>query len=202
MRRTVGLMVLAGSVFVPPGAFADTIFQRHDFDSRTPGVQGYFEQNLYLTTAYPGGIFNSVEIVASPYAESAPNLVRPAIEGAALRGQLLLEGTPHFTLATDILFFAVTGPQQEDHPYTISLFDRNGALLDSTTGWIAQGFGFTRQSPDIHAFTFQPGLPGQGLDDLRYTPPVIPEPATLLLTGTGLGAAWWRRRRRTPAQAA
>jgi hypothetical protein len=196
-------MVLGASVLVPSGASADTIFLSHDFDSRTPGIQSYFEQHLSLTTSFgDGGHINPVEIVASANAVSPPNLVKPAIEGGGLFGRFLLNDWTQFTLATDILFFTVTGPQQEDHPYSISLFDRNGALLDSTTGWISQGFGFTRRTPDIHAFTFQPGLPGQGLDDLRYTPPVVPEPTTVLLTGTGLAAAWWRRRRRAAAQAA
>jgi hypothetical protein len=189
-------MVLAGSMLIANGASADTILLTHDFDARTPGVQGYFEQNLYLTTMYPGGVYNSVEIAASPNAVSPPNLVRPAIAGGALQGQFLSGDTPHVALATDLLWLTVTGPQFEDQPYTISFFDRDGALLNSFSGWISQGWGFHRSSPDIHSFVFQPGVPGQGLDDVRYTAPVVPEPTTLLLMGTGLTAAWWRRRRR------
>jgi hypothetical protein len=175
-------------------ASAETIFINHDFDDRTPGVQGYFDRGLSLVTG-PNGVFNSIEIVSTSDAVSPPNVVRAAIAGAPLEGRFMFADTPHFTPATDNLFFSITGIRESVNPYTIRLFDRGGSVLTEFTGNITQGVGFHRFAPDIASFSFQPGDPSHGLDDLRYSPPVIPEPATMLLVGSGLIGAVVRKRR-------
>jgi hypothetical protein len=103
--------------------------------------------------------------------------------------------TPRFTPATDNLFFSITGIRQSVNPYTIRLFDRGGSLLTEFTGHLTQGVGFHRFAPEIASFSFQPGDPSHALDDLRYSPPVIPEPTTMLLVASGLAGAAARQRR-------
>ena len=81
-------------------------------------------------------------------------------------------------------------------PWRLSVFGRDGALIDSQSGAIPVGLGYARLGrPGIASFLFEPGLPLQGLDNVRYETPVVPEPATMLLVGSGLAAAAWRRRR-------
>jgi hypothetical protein len=195
MRRTLALAVLASSIALQP-ASAETIFINHDFDDRTPGVQGYFDRGLYLVTG-PNGVFNSIEIVSTRDAISPPNVVRAAIAGSALEGRFLFADRPHYTPATNNLAFTITGIHESAHPYTVTLFDRGGSILDTFTGTISQGIGFHRLAPDIASFSFQAGDPSHALDDLRYSPPVIPEPATMLLVGSGLLGTAVRRRRTT-----
>jgi hypothetical protein len=193
MRRTLALVVLASSISLGT-ASAETIFINHDFDDRTPGVQGYFDRGLSLLTG-PNGMSNLIEIVSTSDAVSPPNVVRAAISGALLEGRFMFADTPHFTPATDNLFFSITGIRESVNPYTIRLFDRGGSLLTEFTGNLTQGVGFHRFAPDIASFSFQPGDPSHALDDLRYSPPVIPEPATMLLVASGLVGAAARKRR-------
>jgi hypothetical protein len=193
MRRTA-VFLFVGSL-IARAALADPILINQDFDDRSPGVQGFFERGLYLVTSFPGGIFNSVEIVASPDNPwSLPNHVRPALPGGAIEGRFLFADAPHATPATDLLFFGITGPRESAIPYRLSVFNRDGDLLGIASATITQGIGFHRREADIHSFLFEPGDPRHGLDDIRYTQPVIPEPGTLLLAASGLAMGYIRAR--------
>jgi hypothetical protein len=199
MRRTVALLALAGSVLARTASADPIPLIIHDFDDRPPGLQGYFdEQYLNLFSFHQaGGAATWIEIAASPYATSAPNVVKGAHPGWGVLGNFMTDEYPRRTLATQLLFLDITGPTDAASPWRLSIFDRNGALIESHMGRIPVGIGFARGgAPSIASFLFEPGVLSQGLDNVRYETPVVPEPATMLLVGSGLAAAVWRRRRR------
>jgi hypothetical protein len=203
MHRTLALLVLVTCV-MGRTAFADPItFIVHDFDSLPVGVQSFNEQNLSLFTSFDGTVATGIEVAASPFAGSSPNVVRGFVPGSAVLGRFLSTEGPQLTLATRLLFVDITGPTDEANPWRFSIFDREGSLLASQTSFIPVGLGFFRSGgPEIASFLFEPGLPLRGLDNVTYTPPVVPEPATMLLVGSGLAAAAWRRRRQSAARIA
>jgi hypothetical protein len=169
----------------------------HDFDDRPAGLQAYNEQDLSLFTYLDGMVATGVEIAASPFATSPPNLVRGFLPGSGVLGRFLATEGPPATLATRLLFLDITGPMDATAPWRLSIFDREGALMESHTGFTAVGMGFTPVNrPGIGSFLFEPGVPTQGLDNVRYEMPAVPEPTTMLLVGSGLAAAAWRGRRR------
>jgi hypothetical protein len=194
MRQLLGPFVLVCSL-LPRAAAADSVTITHDFDDRTPGVQSYFERNLLLETLLPDGTTLPVDIVSSPDAITAPNFVKPSVDGAGLKGTFVFPATSGLSPEARSVLVTITGPPSTV-PYTLSIFGRDGALLGSTGGTISQGLGFGRREPDIASFVFQPGASWQGLDDIRFTGHVVPEPGTMLLAATGLAAAWRRARAR------
>lgn len=201
MRRIVALLILAVCAAARI-ASADPILIVHDFDDRPLGLQAYNEGDVVLFTWFADTRASGVDIAASPFAVSPPNIVRGFVPGSGVGGDFLSTGTSQqFRLATQVLFMDIVGPMDPASPWRLSIFDRDGALIESQTGSIAQGLGFARRGgPGIASFLFEPGVPLQGLDNIRYETPVVPEPATMLLVGSGLAAAAaFRRRRRGPA---
>ena len=195
MRWVTLLFVLTTSV-LPGTALAEPLtFTIHDFDDRPLGIQTYLERGLFLGSIAGGIVFDTIEIVPTPTLGSPPNAVRPVGSSPSLLGIFRFAETPHFTPAARILFLDVLGFQPGDPPAHIELFDRAGRSLEEAT-FIGGGIGFVRQSPEIASFVFTPGRPGLVIDNVRHTAPVIPEPTTILLMGSGIGAAAWRARRR------
>jgi hypothetical protein len=195
MRRLALLFVLAMSV-LPGTAVAEPLtFTIHDFDDRPLGIQTYLERGLFLGSIAGGMVFDSIEIVPTTALGSPPNAIRPVTPSRSLVGIFRFAETPHFTPAARILFLDVLGFQPGDPPAHIELFDRAGRSLDEAT-FIAGGIGFVRPGPDIASFVFTPGVTTHVIDNVRHTAPVIPEPTTILLVGSGVGAAAWRARRR------
>jgi hypothetical protein len=193
----LSLLFVLGASLLPGTSLAEPLtFTIHDFDDRPLGIQTYLERGLFLGTIAGGMVSDSIEIVPTPTFGSPPNAVRPVTPSSSLIGIFRFAETPHFTPAVQILFFDVFGFQPGDPPAHIELFDRAGRSLLEFTNPISQGIGFVRQRPDIASFVFTPGVSSHVIDNVRHTAPVIPEPGTILLIGSGIGAAAWRARRR------
>lgn len=189
--RTRILLAAFALALLPAAAQADTI----TFDDRPPGVlsaQPYQSRGVQFSSAPP--------IVGAGFANTAPNYLStrgPDLFGS--HGLVVSFVTPLGERAYTTSFdFFVVGPAAA--PYTITPRDHLGNFLtpiDSSelgahyifSGALYGGFILT---------TKQAGI---GIDTLTFGPvqvvPRTPEPATLLLLGTGLagiGAAVRRRR--------
>jgi hypothetical protein len=196
MRRLALLYVVATSV-LPGTALAEPLtFTIHDFDDRPLGIQAYLERGLFLGTIAGGMVFESIEIVPTVAFGSPPNAVRPVTPSQSLVGIFRFAETPHFTPAARILFLEVLGFQPGDPAAHLELLDRGGRSLLELPLLLSGGIGFVRPGPDIASFVFTPGATSHVIDNVRHTAPVIPEPTTILLVGSGVGAAAWRARRR------
>jgi hypothetical protein len=201
MRAAVVLFLLGASVLSRPAAAEPLTFTFHDFDDRQPGIQSYFERGLFLGSVIQDRIFDAVEIVPTPTFGSPPHAVRPVTSSEALTG-IFRDETPHFTPAVRVLFVEVFGIQPGDPPSRLAVLDRAGRTILEVALAISQGLGVARSTPEIASFIFTPGTSSHVLDNVRHTAPVVPEPTTIVLMGSGVALAAWRRRRARASVAA
>ena len=93
--------------------------------------------------------------------------------------------------------FDIVGSSLTQNPfYTVSIYDANGNLIASETGTTDRRVTFSFSSPTIGWFVFFPGGREQGIDNLTFETTTAPEPATLVLLGTGLAGIVAKVRRR------
>jgi hypothetical protein len=107
---------------------------------------------------------------------------------------------------TDLLSFAVVGTQagQTDpwHAVIFGLGDFGGVTspLEIVSGTTDRVVTFLRPQRDIWGLLFVTTSSFEGIDDLTFNTPAIPEPTTLVLVGSGL-VFCARRLRRSRRQA-
>ena len=98
-------------------------------------------------------------------------------------------------LATDNLFADQTGNQ------FVSLFGSIGAPMTNAGGVITLDVGIVGTCGDPMCDTLDAGLPNSSITSGQFVSRKVPEPATLLLTGSGIAVAVRARRRRARAPA-
>jgi hypothetical protein len=214
MKNTIALLALL-ALAVP--VRADLI--RINFDDQPAGWPGWdypgLGINLFSADTYPtrqvGAPLESntaYQIVASPLAISPPNIAQPEYldrinqSGAySDLGGSFRDWLTGRSASTDYVQFWVVSPLS--------------VLTDKADGWEVQFFGpdyntvVDTVTPSIGGDTFvslyRPGGIGmfvlfspthqEGIDDLAFDAPVVPEPGTLLLLVTAAGMLAWHARK-------
>jgi PEP-CTERM motif-containing protein len=172
------------------------------FDDFSPGLQAFrFYQQGFDLSSFDQPNSNagsSFLVVASPAATTAPNIALAA--GDLLHnlvGTFFLPVTPPVLTSlifawTDRLAFSV----EISGTWRAVIYDERFQVLDELTGSGNQQVLFSRGKPDIQYFGLFSTTPEQraGIDTVEFNTPVVPEPGTLLLVGSGVGLLLRRRR--------
>lgn len=193
MRNITFTSVLLLALLAGTPAAAEPIVM--NFDDQVPGtgVTGFFEDGR-------GVSFFAGLVERSPFATSPPNVVTGSLFGGVFFGERRpgAEVDRLGKLWTDLVAFNIVGTTPGESVWVAEVFGDDPAggrlLLDSITGTSDQRVVFSREGPDVDFFTVS--LNGAAVDDFTFNPPVVPEPATLTLVGTGLAATVVAHRRR------
>jgi hypothetical protein len=208
MRRggRLKILTLLAAIAWSTSASADPI--RIGFDDVPTGETrwNYYDSSVGFTlisTVPNGGSGGNFIVSASAQASSAPNIAMPAgrlypsIFLNTLQGRFRALNSPDPGLV-DMVSFRVVGTQAgQAEPWTARIYDFGSTLLDTRQGTTDTLVSFTRPSADIGRLIFvQSARSIEGIDDVSFNPPVTPEPASLLLFGTGMVACAARLRKR------
>jgi len=137
----------------------------------------------------------SFSIVSDTHSVSAPNVARASAALIDLRGDFLLPGGGVAGF-TDFVSWNFTGSYRGQDPWGAFIYGSSGLLLDGFIGFSDQLVSFSRPQRDIARFFVSMGTNTQGMDNLSFNAPQsgspTPEPATLLMLGSGLGLLFRR----------
>jgi PEP-CTERM motif len=194
---SVGLFVLASATSVD----ADPIVI--NFDEQTPGTKApdlYLSLGVFVLGFISGvGVDGSFAIAQTADATSPPNAAFGRRADRDIGAQFLLEGPGFRRLraATDFVSFSVVGTDAgQIDPWRALFYGLNGDVLGTFSGTTNGLVSLRRPAPDIHQFVLFNTESFEGVDDLSFNSPVVPEPSTLILVGSGLIVAVRSVRRR------
>ena len=162
----------------------------------------YLAEGLLLSAFSPHGVTQVFTIRTAADAVSPPNVATgfpsavPGIGGPwpDLKGEFFVS-TGNYGW-TNFLSLNITGSQMGQDPWQVSIFggDSSLSLLGSVMGQNNRLVTFASSGPTIHMFEVFTGVPTQGIDNVTFNAATTPEPASLILLVSGLGAAALRRR--------
>lgn len=143
-------------------------------------------------------------ISESAAAASAPNILISTAETvqSIVTIKFVLPGTTTAG-ATDFVSFVVTDSQSgTGELFSAAAYDISGVLLQTFTGASNDEPLLSFNVMGIHRVEFSESGDLEGIDDLTFETPragAVPEPATMLLLGTGLAGVVTKVRRRSKA---
>jgi hypothetical protein len=205
---TIIFLTLLGSARMAAGDPVRITFD--DLPQGRPGVD-FTPLGLQLISFTAGGPFGfgtttSFDVEPSLVATTPPNVafadsVRiPYLQGTFSAPAPVFRTTPLLSAWTDQLSFSVIS----SGTWRAAIYDDRFHVLDERIGTGSGQVAFSRGTTDIRNFRLFTTTPEQrvGIDTLEFNSPVVPEPGTLLLFGSGVGymlRAQLRKARRSKA---
>ena len=167
----------------------------------------YLNRGVFLTSFIPNPagptIFTEFSIHSAADAVSPPNVAADILRfdpgnPGGLRGDFFIAPNQP-TGWTNMVSFNVTGSQPASAPWTVQFLGSDDTLLGSFSGTSNERVSFSQPVPNIHTFMVFSGSSTQAIDNLTFNPVTTPEPASLVLLGSGLaGIVLGRSRRKRP----
>lgn len=179
-----------------------------DFDSLTTGttVTNQFQSQGVLFSRGSNG--NPV-IITRPasQARSFGNQLHGGRDANGGSGSIIIDfvlpGTSTSTTASNVSFVVFDSQRNTGSSFAAQAFDINGALLETLIGNNSGNTTLSFSVSSINRVIIQRPFDLEGIDDLNFTingtVTAVPEPATMLLLGTGLAgvSAAVRKRRKS-----
>lgn len=203
---TIVFLTLLGSARIAAGdpvriTFDDLPLGRPGVDFTPLGLQ-----LISFTPEEPFGFGTTFDVEPSLMATTPPNVafadsVRiPNLQGTFSAPAPVFRTTPLLSAWTDQLSFSVIS----SGTWRAAIYDDRFHVLDERIGTGSGQVAFSRGTNDIRNFRLFTTTPEQqvGIDTLEFNSPVVPEPGTLLLFGSGVGymlRAQLRKSRRSKA---
>lgn len=217
MSKFIQILVLAVFLYIPTFVKADPIILIDFDDPSPAPLQIYRSLGVEISTILlqpidarcpflldacrVAGTINNIALRTSPSAVSPPQGAFPAaidpasnlINGILVRfvvGEVGVIPSEPFVVSLNIIgsqggrwnlfFFNITNP---------SIFDLTTGRFSHISGTANQPFGAHSDRLEISHFIFIPSQQNgpEGIDNLQFTATAVPEPASMLLLGLGIG---------------
>lgn len=196
------LVVLAGTARADPVVIT--------FDESAPGTYlSNFYESLgirFASNTSPDGetpLVNTgrFQIQTSASAVSPLNVAAPAPPSGDstftdISGRFVNFGSRPWTTSVLSLYVVGTEPGQSV-PWIFNIYNSSDQLLESRQGTTDMLLNFLQ--PDIGRFVLFGSGGGEMIDNVAFTPDPVPEPATVIMIGTGLALGLRAARRRQRA---